>query len=496
MKKSKTTLVGLFDEYASRSSSKLAIRERHRDWSYGELLARSEGLSNCLNALGVRQGHRVGLMLPNSGTFVLSFFGIARIGSVIAPLNLRYRIQELVYYLEDTSASAVLVCPDRVMRVKQALSQIEHPPWLIESMPDGRFRTIEQGEVKTPSTLDGDDLPLLHQYTSGSTGTPKRVIRTNGKLLYELQRLAGVFELGENDRFLGAAPFSHVNGLVRTMMTSMFIGGTLYPVPEFNRRELLKIITEERITYFGTVPYMYILLAETPLRGEVDLSSIRTAFSSSAPLLSADNRRFAEKYGIFVRQLYGSTETGTISVNTDENIEDSLDTVGLPLEGIRIEILDDAGNVLPGKQQGEVAIASPAAITAYENNPEANAKSFLRGFYLSGDLGFKDENGYLTLTGRKKFLINRGGYEVNPFEVERAIQSNPKVREVVVLGAPTRHGDQLIRCVIVANGPCTEREIIEHCQARIADYKIPSVVEFVEELPKSQTGKILRDKLK
>jgi long-chain acyl-CoA synthetase len=434
-------------------------------------------------------------MLPNSGAFVASFFGAARVGGVIAPLNTRYRMQELLYYLKDTSASAIVVAPDAAVRARQALAQVEHPPSLVEVRPEGSFQVLQEGEVDAASIPDCDDSPLLHQYTSGSTGNPKRVIRTHGKLLCELERLAKVFDLGESDRFLGAAPFSHVNGLVRTMMTSMFVGGTLYPVPEFKRREVLKLITQEQITYFGAVPYMYVILAATPLRGEVDLSSIRTAFSSSAPLLPDDNRRFADKYGFFVRQLYGSTETGTISVNTDPNLEESLESVGLPLDGIRIEIFDN-GKSLPAGREGEVAISSPLAITAYDNNPEANAKSFRDGFYLSGDLGFKDERGYLTLTGRKKFLINRGGYEVNPFEVEQAIKSHPKVQEVAVLGAPTRHGDHMVRCIIVAKAPCTEEEIIVHCQPRIADYKIPSLVEFVEQLPKSQTGKILRHKLR
>jgi len=280
------------------------------------------------------------------------------------------------------------------------------------------------------------------------------------------------------------------------MMTSMFVGATLYPVPEFKRREVLEIITREKVTYFGAVPYMYVILAATPLRGEVDLSSIRIAFSSSAPLLPDNNRRFLAKYGIFVRQLYGSTETGTISVNIDPNVDECLESVGLPLEGMRIEVLDDEGKPRFTGQEGEVAIASPSAITAYDKNPEANAKSFRDGFYLSGDLGFKNERGYLTLTGRKKFLINRGGYEVNPVEVEQAIQSHPKIQEVVVLGAPTPHGDQMIRSVIVAHAPCTEAEIIEHCSSKIADYKIPSLIEFLDELPKSQTGKILRNKLK
>lgn len=240
---------------------------------------------------------------------------------------------------------------------------------------------------------------------------------------------------------------------------------------------------------------MYVILAATPIRGEINLSSIHTAFSSSAPLLPDDNRRFAKKYGPFIRQLYGSTETGTISVNTDPNLERSMESVGLPLEGVRIEIFNDEGKCLSAGQEGEVAISSPWAITAYENNLEANAESFRDGFYLSGDLGVKDDRGFLKLTGRKKFLINRGGYEVNPFEVEIAVKTHPKVQEVVVLGAPTRHGDQMVRCVVVTNSPCKEGEIIEHCRSRIADFKIPSIVEFVEELPKSQTGKILRQKL-
>jgi long-chain acyl-CoA synthetase len=275
----------------------------------------------------------------------------------------------------------------------------------------------------------------------------------------------------------------------------MFVGGKLYPFDVFKRRAVLKLITQEKITYFGAVPYMFVILGATPLSGDVNISSIRIAFSSSAPLLPDDNHRFKEKYGFFVRQLYGSTETGTISVNTDSNIEESLESVGMPLEGMVVKIIDDKGNPCSDGQEGEVIISSPSAIKAYDNNPEANEKSFKDGYYLSGDLGYLDKKGRLTLTGRKKFLINRGGYEVNPLEVEKAIQSYPKVQEVVVLGVPSLHGDQKIKCAIVAETSCTVEDIFEHCKGKIADYKIPSVIEFVKSLPKSQTGKILRNKL-
>jgi long-chain acyl-CoA synthetase len=491
-----TSFSDRFDELASAHGSRLAVREKDRGWSYGDALARSRELSDCLASLGVSKGRCVALMVPNSGAFVSSFLGIARVGGSVAPFNVRYRRQELVYYLEDTDAAALVVASDLLPVAQEALQHLDRSPTLIEVSPDGGCRAVRRGDVRSaPEAPDDRDTPLLHQYTSGSTGAPKRIIRTNAMLLAELGRLAGAFQLTEEDRFLGAAPFSHVNGLVRTMMTSMYVGGTLYPLSQFQRRPVLDLITAERITYFGGVPYMYAILAATPVRGETDLSSLRVAFSASAPLLSDDNRRFAEKYGPYVRQLYGSTETGTISVNLHPDVEDRLESVGLPLEGIRIEIWDEGGAPLPPGEEGEIVIASPHAITSYDGNPEATAESFRGGFYLSGDLGRKDEQGYLTLTGRKKFLINRGGYKVNPLEVEQAIQSHPKIQEVVVLGAPSRFGDEVVRCVAVTHEPCTEEEIIEHCRERIADFKIPSLIEFREELPKSQTGKILRHEL-
>jgi long-chain acyl-CoA synthetase len=491
----KRTLCEVLDDRASNVSSKIAVKERSGEWSYGELFSRSEKFARCLTSVGISKGQRVGLMLPNSRAFVMAFLGIARAGGVVAPLNTRYQAQELSFYANDAEASAIVISADAVPRAMDVLRENQHPPTVIEVQIDGDFQVVDNGAAVAIANSDGNELPLLHQYTSGSTGTPKRVVRTHSQLLDELEQLANVFGLEDSDRFLGAAPFSHVNGMVRTMMSCMFVGGTLYPVPEFKRREILELITKEKITYFGAVPFMYAILADTPSRTEVDLSSLRIAFSSSAPLLPDDNRRFAERYGFIVRQLYGSTETGTITVNTDHNPELCLESVGLPLRGVRIEVVDEAGKICRDGQEGEIAIASPWGIKAYDNNPEANVKSFRDGYYLSGDLGFKDARGYVTLTGRKKFMINRVGYEVNPLEVEKAIRLHPKVNEVVVLGAPTPHGDQMIRCIVVAREPCKQEEILDYCRGQIADYKIPSIIEFADSLPKSPTGKILRHNL-
>lgn len=492
---STATLADVFDRTAAGAPTRLAVREG-RDWSYADLRAWSARVTDALAPSCREPGRRIGLMMPNTAAYVAAFYGIARAGGVIAPLNVRYRTQELVYYLGDTHAAAVVVPPALESIVAEAVATLAEPPAIVVVDDDGGCRVARAGAAPgRPAAGTGVSPPLLHQYTSGSTGAPKRVIRTHAQLLFELERLAAVFALDAGDRLLGAAPFTHVNGLVRTMMTSMYVGGTLHPVREFRRREVLELLTRERITYFGAVPSLFVILADTPVRGAVDLASLRTVFSASAPLLPADARRFREKYGHWIRQLYGSTETGTISVNLAPDVEGSLASVGRPLPDVRFDVVDEHGRPVPAGIEGEVRIASPAAVTSYDGNAEATASAFRDGWYWSGDLGRLAPDGSLALTGRTKLLINRGGFKVNPLEVEEAIASHPKVREVAVVGAPSGHGDDVVRAVIVASEPCAVDEIVAHCATRIADYKIPSRIEFRDALPKSDTGKLLRQKL-
>ncbi|MBT8442560.1 MAG: acyl--CoA ligase, partial [Gammaproteobacteria bacterium] len=485
----------ILSRHATARPEAIAIKEGEMTWRYGDVQRYTNALIRLLRSIGVHRHEVVALMVPNSGAFVVAFFAISDSGCVVAPFNIRYQQQELRYYIEDTMPAAIIISPELRSTVAAAMEGIAQPPAILTVDNDGHAHILNAPNRATGGTTGpfdpGKDYLLL-QYTSGSTGAPKRIYRTHEQLLLELEQLQSAFELEPSDRFIGVAPFSHVNGLVRTMMASMYVGGTLYPMASFDRRRALDIITNERITYFGGVPYMFVLLADTPMRGQVDLSSIRVAFSASAPLLEPDNRRFCAKYGIAVRQLYGSTETGTISVNLGGDPLERPESVGTPLSGVLIEVIDDRGLELPANQEGEVVISSPWAITAYEGNERATEEAFVDGKYRSGDLGILDQENYLQLTGRKKFMINRGGFKVNPLEVEKAILSMDKVSEAVVVGQVSRFGDESVRAVVVAGETCDPDEIIEHCRARIADYKVPSVIEFRDELPKSQTGKILR----
>ena len=207
------------------------------------------------------------------------------------------------------------------------------------------------------------------------------------------------------------------------------------------------------------------------------------------------NQEFYEQFGMYVRQLYGSTETGTISVDLGADVEGSLESVGAPIAGVEVKVFTDDGRVTEADEVGEIAVKSPAAITGYEGLEEVNRETFRDGYFFTGDLGKRDHDGLLYLVGRKKFFINKGGYKINPHEIEALLESHPKVEEVVAVGEPTPYGDEKVKVVIVLHASCTEEEIVEYCRGKIADFKIPSVIEFRDSLPKSPTGKVRRKML-
>jgi long-chain acyl-CoA synthetase len=483
------------DRLWARLAAATALRERGRSVSYGELLAASHGITR-LVAKQLRQpGQRVALLLPNSSAFVAAFFGAARLGAVVAPLGTQYRDQELAYYLKDLEPVALVTQAGFSTQLDPVLSRLDHPPAVIHVEAGGRALRVRPGSDAGAALAVSDSPALVQLYTSGSTGEPKRVVRTHAQLARELDALRATFGVTQQDRFLGVAPFSHVNGMVRTMMSAMAVGASVYPVDQFNRREVLELITRERITFLGGVPQVYALLSHTPPRGEVDLSSLRVAFSSSAPLLPADSNRFLERYGVAVRQLYGSTETGTISFNRDPAPQSRPDSVGTPIGAVAVEVLDEAGRLLPEGAEGELAIRSPFATSGYVGNDAATRTGFRGGAYLSGDLGTRDAQGHIRITGRKKFIINRGGFKVNPYEVEAALKEHPKVEDAVVYAAPGPQGDDVVCAIVVAPQAATTEELLAHCRTLIADYKIPARIECRDSLPRSAAGKVLRSRL-
>jgi long-chain acyl-CoA synthetase len=482
----------MFVKVAEQNAARTAIADREKVIDYATLQRSVTSLAAELYDKGICHGDRVALLLPNGLDFVKGYFAITTLGAIAVPLNDHYQQRELLYFFEECGVSLVITSHTFSDLCYQVLSMSGHPPKLVfvedqAEVPGAKLKSFMDLKVDI-----NPDSAVMYQYSSGTTGRPKRIGRTHPNLIFELNSLIEALHITNEDRFLGVAPFSHVNGLMRSMMVSIRGGATLYPLARFERQAVADVIENNKITIFIAVPFMFIMLAKTNFRKRPDFSSLRLCVSASAPMPKKLNQEFYDKFGIYVRQLYGSTETGTISVNLSPDIEGSLESVGTPIGGVEVDVISDDRRIASVGEMGEVAIKSPGTIRGYDGLDEVNKEVFRDGYFFTGDLGRKDKDGLLYLVGRKKFFINKGGYKIDPREIEELLERYPKVEEAVVLGLPTSYGDEKVKAAIVPNGPCTEQEIIEYCRGKIADFKIPSLIEFRDSLPKSQTGKILR----
>ena len=486
------TLVDMLESVTTQNANRLAVVDGDEEVIYQALQRRIVSLATELKGLGIRKGDRVALLLPNGVDFVVSYFAVVVMGAVVVPLNDHYQRNELHYFISSCGVSLLITSEDYSELCHQILSgPLSHCRLCFVN----DFKDTSQEGVASVNDLKSEIVPdsaVMYQFSSGSTGKPKIIARTHTNLLFELNSFMSTLGITNESRFIGVAPFSHVNGLMRSMMASIRAGATLYTLPKFERRSVAGLIEANRISMFIAVPFMFIMLAQSKFKRKPDFSSLRFCISASAPMPKKFNLEFYEKFGIYVRQLYGSTETGTISVNLSSDIEESLESVGKPIAGVDVDVFTEEGGMADVGEIGEIAVKSPSAIEGYDGLDEVDKDVFRKGYFFTGDLGYKNHQGLLFLVGRKKFFINKGGYKINPQEIEELLVTHPKIEEVVVLGIPTTFGDEKLKAIIVPKSQLTSQEVIEYCAGRIADFKIPSLIEFRDHLPKSPTGKIRR----
>jgi len=481
-----------------RYPHKVALIDGDKRITYSELNDAVSRLAAWLISRGVERGDRVALLLQNSSEFVIGFFAVARLGAIAVPLNVQYQEQELTDYFRDSNPKAVIALTHIIPLVKEVISAINNKECDIIGVPDGGNGSFSYSHImKEASPCNGTiDLQpqndVLWQYSSGSTGRPKRIIRTHSNLVSEAENFTSTVHITSNDKILCVVPLFHAHGFGNCMLASIYAGATLVMLGEFNRRRVLKIIQDECMSVFPGVPFMFSILADTSLREAITLSSLRLCFSAGAPLPRETFQKFFEKYGVPIRQLYGTTETGSISINLDKNIFHAADSVGLPMRNVGVEIFGKKGEILPPNETGEIGIKSSAMIQGYAGLEDFNSDSFRNEYFFPSDLGKKDNDGNIYILGRKSLFINTGGNKVDPSEIEILLKTHPQVKEVVVVGVESYYGEGVIKAVIVPTSPCNEREIVDFCKGKIADFKIPRIVEFREEIPKSPLGKVLR----
>jgi long-chain acyl-CoA synthetase len=476
---------------AQRYGARDAVVEGETATSYAALEHRVAALAALLKARGVKPGDRVALLFPNGLEFVVTFFAILSVGAIAVPVNSHYQHTEIAQILQSCSPALLVTSPDYGGLCESAQRSLGQSPNLL-IVAHGSAAGAGSSSLADWKPVIDPLRPVMWQFSSGSTGTPKRIARTHLQLLTELDSLVQALAVTPEDRILGVMPFSHVNGLTRSMMLSLHAGATLYPLAKFDRRLVAQTIEQNRITMWTGVPFMFATLATTPFRPEPDFSSLRLCISASAPLPKKVCAGFHQRFGHYLRQLYGSTETGSISVNLARDIENSLESVGLPLAHVEVKIFDEEGRDVPAGDIGEVAIKSAAAIRAYDGDNASHTRAFRNGYFFTGDLGRKADDDSLYLVGRKGFLINKAGYKINPREVEELLEAHPAVGDVVVFGMPTSYGDEKVHALVVLREPCTVESLMGYCRGKIADFKIPSVIEFTDALPRTPTGKLQR----
>jgi len=460
-------------------------------------------VAHALVRLGVQPGDRVVVMLPNCPQVMQSYGGILRVGAVIVPVIFLLGEAEVAHIVADSEARVVITSSDMVGKIEKqigVLPNLRHV-LLVDGGGQSGLRSFEEetdGESDRFEAVprgDGDLAVIL--YTSGTTGTPKGVALSHANLESNARASASLFELDRERWGVGVLPLSHSYGL--TVMNAGHILGTRSALLRwFNPEEVLRTIQEFRAEAMSGVPTMFVYLLNYPGASAYDTSTMRVWGSGAAPLPVEVVEPFERRFGGKLLEGYGLTEASPVVAAHRLSGVRKLGSVGQPIPGVTVSIRDDDDRALPVDEVGEVCVQGPNVMVGYYRNPEETAKTIRGGWLRTGDMGRLDADNFLYIVERKKDLIIRGGFNIYPRDVEEALYAFPGVAEAAVIGLPdTLMGEEVVAFVVLKPGQAaTADEVAGFCQTRLAKYKCPKEIRFVDALPKSPVGKILRKELR
>ena len=458
--------------------------------SYAQLREQVMEMADALAALGIQRGDRVATVLTNGLPAIVSFLA-ASVAGTAAPLNPEYRQDEFRFYLEDTSAKILLCPPDGAVEARKA-AQGKVPVHSIETDASGFVRIANGPKARKSPAPSREDVALVLN-TSGSTGRPKRVPIRHRNIAASAQNIAKHYALSAEDVSLCAMPLFHVHGLVASTIATLLSGGTVVVPGKFNPLSFWRTVRDWGVTWYSAVPTIHqLLLARAGNERPAGSEGLRFIRSCSAALPPEMMAKMEQLFGAPVVEAYGMTEAShQMASNPPPPSARKAGSVG-PGTGVKIGIMDDAGNLLAQGERGEVVIQGPNVVDGYEDNPEANAQSFTKGWFRTGDQGSLDSDGYLALTGRLKELINRGGEKIGPREIDELLLTHPAVAEAVAFGMPHKTWGEEVAAAVVLREPQEESAILNFCKERLADFRCPKRVFIVDALPRTASGKIQR----
>jgi long-chain acyl-CoA synthetase len=486
-------LASLLTESAARSPQAPAIRLGELELSYGRLDEASARLATLLRERGVERGDRVGVMLPNVPQFPVAYYGALRAGATVVPMNVLLKRREIAFYLEDSGAELLLAWHGFAEEARGGAEDAGAE--LIEVEPDSFAGLLAAAEPTAGLADVEDDDTAVILYTSGTTGKPKGAELTHLNLLTNAEVcMRTTSEIQEGDVVFGGLPLFHSFGQTVAMNASLKVGACLTLVPKFDPGEALETIQRDRVTHFYGVPTMFGALLHHPERERFDTSSVRTCITGGASMPVEVLRGFEEAFGCIVLEGYGLSETSPVASSNHPGRERKPGSIGTPIEGVDMRVVDEDDNEVPQGEVGEIVIRGHNVMKGYWQRPEATEEAMRGGWFHTGDMARVDEEGYLYIVDRKKDLIIRGGYNVYPREVEEVLYEHPKIREAAVVGVPhAEWGEEIGAAVVTHEGEeLSAEEVSAYVKDRIAAYKYPRVVWFLDDLPKGPTGKILK----
>lgn len=498
----------LLRRHAAARGGKLAYRDAQGSVTYAELEARTGRLAGHLADLGLAPGDKVAMLLPNSVAWVETSFAVTRAGCIGVPINYESTEPEIAYRLADADCKAIVTTAERADLIAR-LSR-DAPNLSITIITDRGSGTVQglrySDLMATPAKSTPRDPTDIHSpayiiYTSGTTGRAKGVLLTvHGMLWVVAACWAPIASLSERDYVLSPLPLFHSYALNLSVLGILATGASEYIMEKYSTNEAVTLLKSGQFTFFPGVPTMFhYFLQATRSEAGLEFPGLRLCVSAGAIMPATLNREFEERFRVPLLDGYGITETSTMVTMNWPSGGRLLGSCGLPLPGLAVRIVDPVSDEdLPFGREGELIVRGPNVMPGYHNKPEETARSLRDGWYRTGDLATSDANGFLTITGRLKELIIRGGQNIAPAEIEEVVNTFEAVLDCAVVGIPHEHlGEVPALFVVPRAGKSIEVEVLlTHCRSNLSSYKIPHVVHQVLEIPRTGSGKIIRYKLR
>ena len=483
-----------------------------RKFTYSEFQAAVDRAAAMLTSRGIAKGDVVSLLMPNSAEYIIGYFACWQIGALAGPVNSLLKEHEIEFVMNNSEAKAILVASEFQPIIEKIRSKLPHLQSIVNfddeaeatrscQTPDREGRPLSQdalpnGRASDTITLEDDAIII---YTSGTTGKPKGCLLTHGNIIANARQISQWLNFTEHDRLLTIMPLFHMNAVSVTTMSALYAGGSTVISQKFSGSKFWNIVSDYQVTSFGSVATMLSMLLNTYPSGVpegLNTNQLRFAMCGSAPVPAEVMRKFEETFNCPVVEGYGLSESTCRSTFNPPDERRRPGSCGLPI-GNEMKVVDDDDNEVPNGELGEIVLRGENILKGYYKNPEATDKAFRNGWFHTGDVGYRDQDGFFFIVDRKSDMIIRAGENIYPREIDEVLYQHPAVAAAATIGVPDQlYGEEVAAFIVLKNGMnATAEELIAHCQTELADYKCPKSIRIVKDIPKGPTGKLLKREL-